>query len=151
MIRFLTKIYRVNFCSRPKQLLLDLFDESPGITYGIVLQEVGLPKGKVNTYRWWETEEFAFFSKSVAASIRSEVVRDEPIQNSKKSFNELLSFIKSSDKPRLKNHSGSKRDGVVFSIAWGTLTNLRALTLQNPPRESTYTKLIQGIKKNAWG
>ena len=150
MMRFISKIYRKNFCSRPKQLLLELFDESPDITRGIVLQEVGLPKGKVNIYRWWETELFAFFSKSAAASTGSEVVRDAPIRNSRKCFNELLCFIVASDEPRMANYSGNLRDGVVFSVAWGSPMHIRAVTLQNPTRESTYAKLIQGMKENAW-
>lgn len=149
-MQFITKIYRKNFYSRPKQLLLELFDESPDITRGIVLQEVGLPKGKINTYRWWEAERFAFFSESVAASTGSEVIRDAPFQNSRKCFNELLCFIEASDEPRMTNYSGNIRDGVVFSLAWGSPTHIRALTLQNPKRESTYAKLIQGIKENAW-
>lgn len=150
MMRFISKIYRKNFCSRPKQLLLELFDESPDIIRGIVLQEVGLPKGKVHTYRWWETERFAFFAKSVAASTGSEVIRDAPIQNSRKCFNELLCFIVASDDPRMANYAGNLRDGVVFSFAWGSPTHIRALTLQNPTRESTYAKLIQRIKENSW-
>ncbi|HUT08939.1 MAG TPA: hypothetical protein VMY42_00440 [Thermoguttaceae bacterium] len=150
MMSFLTRIYRKYFCSRPKRLLLELFDSVPEAKSGIVLEEIGLPNGTVTTYRWWKTDRVAFFFKAHAPSLAGEAVSDALVEDTKKRFDELLSIVKRLDQPALRNHSGSIRDGVLFSIAWGSEKNLRDLTIRNPEPRSRYIKLVRELKENAW-
>ncbi len=149
---FLTTLYRATFCSGPKRLLLELFDAAPDATTGIVLQEIGLPYGKVTLYRWWRTDECAFCSVMETRSVGSARPCDttKVTQRPATRFDELLSLIETADTPPLENYSGNLRDGIVYCISWGTKKHLRALGVQNPIRESPYCYLIQQLKANAW-
>ncbi len=154
MMGFLTAIYRASFCPLPKRLLLDLFDGAPEAACGIVLEEVGRPNGKVTTYRWWRTDQsaFFFFSKTesplVARAERCDTTKG--VQGTKEIFDELLSLVEAADRPALKNYSGDIRDGVMYSVSWGAKRHMRSLTVQNPAPESRYRDLIQILKENTW-
>lgn len=147
----LRNIYRKNFCSLGKQLLLKLFDDQPSAISGLVLQEVGLPGGSLMDFQWWKCGGKAYFQKSERNLRTASGTSNETVERPESEFDALMSLVEHADQPHLENFAGAVRDGVVFAVAWGSPKKLRHLSIKNPALGSRHDNLVNAIKANEWG
>jgi len=150
MMSILRNIYRKNFCSVGKRLLLELFEAQPSSISGLVLQEAGLPAGNLTIYQWWKDDGGAYFQKSERNLRTALSTSEKVVERQVTEFDNLIELITQADQPHLESFAGVMKDGVVFAIAWGNPRKLRHLSFKNPFSESPENGLVRTIKANEW-
>ncbi len=143
-------IYRRNFCPLGKRLMLELFETHTSAISGIVLQKTGLPAGAQTLYLWWLTDDSAGFQKG-AHDLRTGAENFTPsVERSRGEFEDLLTQIKQTDHPQLPDFPGTKRDGQVFAVAWGSPQTFRHLSISNLDPGSRHAELVSVLEARAW-
>ena len=149
-MRFLTKLYRDNFCSRGKRLLLELFEEKPESNSSVVLEEVCRPGGSATLHKWWKAGHLGFYQRIHLTNIGDQCETAEIHQDLGERFDNIVKIIDIADRPKLKNFTSTLRDGVLYSVAWGDKKKIQHLSIENPEQGSRHLKLIEVLKDNTW-
>lgn len=149
-MKFIKNFYRKNFFSRGKRLLLELIDSKNDFLFGIVLEEIGLPSGHVTLHRWWKTEEAAFYEQISFEGIEGVGVSHGIIERDPAEFDNVFTFVDAADRSKLKSFSSTLRDGVLYSLSWGSKERLGTLTIDNPTVGSPHDHIVKNIKNSRW-
>ena len=142
--------YRKNFCSRGKRLLLDLIDSNTDMMFGIVLEEVGLPSGHITLYKWWKNERSAFHERICFENINADGISNGIIERDLSEFERVFSCIDAAESLNLKSFSSTYRDGVLYSLSWGSKARLKYIEIDNPTINSPHDHLVENIKNCQW-
>lgn len=149
-MKYIKNFYRKNFCSRGKRLLLELTDSKADLLFGIVLEEVGLPGGHITLHRWWKTKQASFYERVNFVRISGDGISDGIVERDLSEFDNVLTCLDSVDRLNLRNMSSNFRDGVVYSLAWGTGGQLRSIAIENPTDGSPYKQLVKTMENCRW-
>ena len=147
-MKFLGKLFGYCVSAHDKRLLHDLFDEHPYAISCIILEESGNPGGKVTLLRWWKTTTTAFFERTVSVDVSNSMnaPRDQPSSR----FDDLLDALQNLGIETIGDLESTIRDGVTYSLVWGSKTESRHLYIDNPSEGTAHLELIHELKANTW-
>lgn len=142
--------FRQQFYPAAKIHLLEMFERDKGLTSAVVLCETTPLNGITITYSWGEhplscrldVSEFNHKQKLQTAIKKSETPKAE--------FVELIQGIEDLGGAKLGHFAGKVKDGIVYSLCWGTPSRPVCLRIKNPQRGSEkHQQLVRFLKNKA--
>ena len=130
--------------TKGERALETALESVPATTEAIHLEEVGLPNGKTTTIQWLLSGTSAI-SRIDERADRSAAPQWQVTERDEIEFHDLMNSIHELDSSRIKNFTAPMRDGVVYFIAWGAMSNVRSVTLRNPHSNSDQKRLVMLI------
>ena len=131
MIKLFRDFYRRNFCSETLVLLYQLFEQHPELERGIVFTE-SMPLTRTKTHWIWLEAHDAGQLHICEYKSRIKVEHSIRVKElTKADFNEVIDYVQKTSES-LGSYSGRVKDGVFYSLCWGTPSKHFALNIRNP-------------------
>lgn len=146
-MNFLKKLMLL-FSGRKNPTFLDIWERLENPRFVIMLLEAGLLGGSVNIFIFWENDKGHFFEEAIINTSDGEIETINQSDLSALEFDRIKSEIHRLDQPRLKNYSSEMKDGVEYSICWGSLQHTRKVSANNPEGESKHGQLVSLLKRS---
>jgi hypothetical protein len=139
-----------NFCPAAKAAFLELFQQNDTLCRAFVMVEMSPLAGIQIKYVWQEFRENAHLNVS-ELSVRTKtrrIITDRVL--SKTEFIQVFHRFEDQGLSSLGNYSGRVKDGVSYSLCWGTASTASTLSISNPQVGSKlHEEFIKNVKKLA--
>lgn len=148
-VNFFKNFFRQNFCSQAKKILLETFDLSPYAETVIVLLQASLLGGELLIIEWVQMAD-----KTVVRQRKRNLMNKTEMQLKLQDepyglFDQLLQRLNHEVESGLHNYSGSVKDGVAYSLAWGRPSMVKEISIRNPQKGERHHILIQALLDSA--
>ena len=125
----------------------DICDRTENPSFLVALFEAGLLSGEVRIFLFWKNDDGHFFEKASKSASENEIQSISLANMPAADFNQLRADIRQLDEPKLKSHASSIKDGVAFTVYWGTQDQQREISARNPEPGTKHAKLVSLINE----